>query len=60
LLCQSLDAEERLLFALSTAQQFDVNPRSIIIALALAASASFMTPIEYQTNRMCCIPGCVL
>jgi di/tricarboxylate transporter len=42
---------------LETAKVFDANPRPFVIALALAASASFMTPIGYQTNMMVYGPG---
>lgn len=38
--------------ALSAAATLDQDPRSYAIAVALAASASFLTPIGYQTNTM--------
>jgi len=36
--------------ALSAATQLGVDPRPFFIAIAIAASASFSTPIGYQTN----------
>ncbi|MCA9055617.1 MAG: SLC13 family permease, partial [Planctomycetaceae bacterium] len=44
-------------FCLEIARQFGVDPRPMVIALTLAASASFMTPIGYQTNMMVYGPG---
>ncbi len=43
--------------ALTTAADFGVEPRAAAVAVALSASASFMTPIAYQTNLMVYGPG---
>lgn len=38
--------------ALSAANQLGVNPKPFFIAICIAASASFSTPIGYQTNMI--------
>jgi di/tricarboxylate transporter len=43
--------------ALSVAAQLGVDPRPFAIAIALAASTSFATPMSYQTNLIVYGPG---
>lgn len=38
--------------AVSMAEQLDAAPTGFVIAVMMAASASFLTPIGYQTNLM--------
>ncbi len=43
--------------ALETAAQTGLDPRTLALGVAVAASASFLTPIGYQTNTMVYGPG---
>lgn len=43
--------------ALATAHKIGVDPRPFMLTIAIAASASFSTPLGYQTNLMVYNPG---
>jgi di/tricarboxylate transporter len=43
--------------ALGTAASLEMNPYALLIAVMFGASASFMTPVGYQTNTLIYGPG---
>ena len=42
---------------LPAAESVQADPRGFAVAIAVAASASFLTPVGYQTNTMVYGPG---
>ena len=48
---------DRFPIALDVAEQTGLDPRLLVIGIAVAGSASFLTPVGYQTNMMVYGPG---
>lgn len=44
-------------FAVAIATEIGVNPRTMVMGVVFAASASFISPLSYQTNLMVYGPG---
>jgi len=43
--------------ALQTAETFQMSPHSIMMAIAMAASASFLSPVSHPANLLVMGPG---
>jgi len=43
--------------AFASAEAMAISPRPLVMAIAFAASASFLTPFGYQTNLLVYGPG---
>jgi len=43
--------------AIGAAQQLGANPRSLLMAVAIAAAAGFLTPVAHQSNVLVMNPG---
>ena len=43
--------------AIALAQATGIDPRPLVVAVMIAASASFATPIGYQTNMLVMVEG---
>jgi di/tricarboxylate transporter len=43
--------------ALKLAERLDVNPDAFLMAVAIAASCAFLTPIGHQSNTLVMVPG---
>ena len=43
--------------AIGAARQLGADPRSLLMAVAIAASAGFLTPVAHQSNVLVMNPG---